>query len=86
MGARPADVAAELLREYLVQVSVSRLAAYRRYREEFNREYLTARKLEDWHWEILYGMVSSETIAPRKVGRASHSPKYIKQCRFQRNQ
>ena len=51
----------ELLREYLVQVSPQRLAAYRRYREE-SFEYLTVRKLEAWHWEALYAMVTLETM------------------------
>ena len=85
-GARTGGVVLELLREYLVQVSEQRLQAYRRYREQ-SFEYLTARKLEAWHWEVLYDMVTLETIAVVSATRRSlQRQKYAEQCRSQRAQ
>ena len=76
----------ELLREYLVHVSVQRLAAYRQYREE-TFEYVTARKLEAWHWEALYAMVTADTLAatPRHAHLVQRRA-YLEQCRSQRTQ
>ena len=86
MGARPADVSAELLREYLVQASEQRLAAYHRYREE-SFEYWTARELEALHWEALYAMVTLETNAVLGTHRtASAKNRIMQQCRLQRAQ
>ena len=78
-------MALELLREYLVQVSEQRLMAYRRYREE-SFEYLSVRKLEVWHWQALYAMVTLETLAFDKEWRRQQRQKYVEQCSSQRVQ
>ena len=82
-GAKPAEVAQEVLREYLVQVSTQRLLAYRRYREE-SFEYLTTQKLETWHWEALYGMATLDMCRVH-VHRHAPSKQYAQQCRSQRS-
>ena len=57
-GVAPDDVAQALLREYLVKTTGSRVAAYRRYREQCG-EYWSTDKLERRCWEFLYQQVKS---------------------------
>ncbi len=57
-GVAPDDVAQALLREYLVKTTGSRVAAYRRYREQCG-DYWSTDKLERQGWEFLYQKVSS---------------------------
>ena len=57
-GARAVDVVDGLLRKYLVETTVQRVAAYRRYREQ-SGVYWTVKGLERVHWRPLYGQVHS---------------------------
>ena len=60
-----AEAVVDLLRErYLVQTSVSRVRAYRYYREQ-RGEYWTTDNLEREHWNFLYGQVTMETNLSR---------------------
>ncbi len=51
-----ADVVDGLLRRYLVETTVQRLAAYRKYREQ-SGPYWTVKGLERVHWRPLYDQV-----------------------------
>ena len=56
-GGNAEDVVAELLSKYLVTSTKERVLAYRFYREQRGKYWTTA-KLEQHHWEFLYGRVS----------------------------
>ena len=55
-GAMATDVVDGLLRKYLVETTVQRVAAYRRYREQ-SGAYWTVKGLERVHWRPLYDQV-----------------------------
>ena len=55
-GAMPVDVVDGLLRKYLVQTTVQRVVAYRKYREQ-SGVYWTVKGLERVHWRALYDQV-----------------------------
>ena len=57
-GARPQDVVDGVLSRYLVQTTVSRIVAYRRYREN-SVGYFKADELSRLHWEYLYGQAAA---------------------------
>ena len=59
-GAKPADVAQQLLSKYLIDTTAQRVSAYRYYREQLGN-YWTCDKLERSHWAFLYGHVSVGT-------------------------
>ena len=58
-GAKPADVAQQLLSKYLIQTTAQRVLAYRHYREQ-QGQYWTAELLERLHWAVLYTHISLE--------------------------
>ena len=55
-GAMATDVVDGLLRKYLVETTVQRVAAYRKYREQ-SGAYWTVKGLERVHWRPLYDQV-----------------------------
>ena len=63
-----ADVVDGLLRRYLVETTVQRLAAYRKYREQ-SGPYWTAKGLERVHWRPLYDQVQVDIKLTEKYRR-----------------
>ena len=59
-GKSPEYVVSELMKRYLVEASVQRVAAYRLYREQIST-YWTMRRLERLQWEYLYGLVTIDS-------------------------
>ena len=55
----PAEVVTYLRREHLVETTVTRLQAYRRYREQAG-DYWTKEKLEEQHCDWLYDQVPED--------------------------
>ena len=69
-GAKAADVADMAFSKYLVSIKISRLTAYRRYREQ-DGAYWTIDRLETLHWEFLYSQVSLDFELGRRQNRSS---------------
>ena len=63
-----ADVVDGLLRRYLVETTVQRLAAYRKYREQ-SGPYWTVKGLERVHWRPLYDQVQVDIRLRRENRR-----------------
>ena len=58
-GVAAEQVVVALLERYMVESTAQRVLAYRVYREQRGL-YWTSQKLEDEHWEFLYGLVSPD--------------------------
>ena len=65
-GVVATDVVDGLLRKYLVQTTVQRVAAYRKYREQ-SGAYWTVKALEPVHWRPLYDQVQGDIKLTSKV-------------------
>ena len=63
-GGNPTDVVKELLERYLVKTTTQRVIAYRHYREQ-RSDYWTTEKMEIYHWEYLYTLVSLDVSLKR---------------------
>ena len=63
-GVEPADVVDRLRRDFLVETTVTKLQAYRRYREQAS-DYWTVEKLEQQAWEWLYSQVGRGEVLLR---------------------